>query len=146
MERLDLANGVVAHHLQTLERNGLVKRRRVGTRVRFFPAETPIHQVEWIGEHQAAVLHVIQEHPEIQQAALAQMLGLTRQALQHHLKRLRDLGLVAHTRRGRTNRLRVPDDVRQRLSWCAGCQHTLVWRRSSSGQGVCPVCRSDIAI
>jgi len=69
---------------------------------RSLPALTP---------QELRILRDLAAHPGSAQASAAARLGMTRQALHYHVKKLEARGLVVKEAQGRETRCRVPDDV-----------------------------------
>jgi len=94
-ERTGLPNGVLVHHLRTLERHRLITSRRDGPLRRFaaatadFPAPAPPP----VTPMQAHVLEILRERP-MTQRQLAQRLGVTQQGANRHVKALERRGLL----------------------------------------------------
>lgn len=98
---LGVAWGTAIYHLGRLERAGLVAVRRVGGRSGHWPlgqapprgAPAPTGQ---------ALVDLVQQHPGLSQAELAQLAGIGAPAACKQLARLESAGLVAATRVGRS--------------------------------------------
>ena len=95
-ERTGLPNGVLVHHLRTLERHRLITSRRDGPLRRFaatpaaFPAPTP----RPVTPMQARVLELL-AGGSMTQRQIADALGLTQQGANRHVKALERRGLLA---------------------------------------------------
>lgn len=115
--------GALAHHMVTLEREGLVVRQRVGLRVTFHAgaAATVARQVPAL---QARLLALARAGP-ITQSEAARRLGVGRQALHYHVNQLRRAGLLELERAGRSADLHVPPSADGRLWTCLAC-HSLL--------------------
>lgn len=89
--RLGLANGEIAHHLHVLERARILKSARDGQMRRVYPIEYGrAPTVPELGERALAALR---ERPRTL-SALATDLGVSRQALHYHIKKLVEQRLV----------------------------------------------------
>jgi predicted transcriptional regulator len=97
-----LARGTVEHHIRVLERAALVKARRSGGEVRFFPADLEPRVVEsW-----SAVLYgrnrelsaLMIEHPDWCQKDFTDRLGIPRKEFRRYLRRLAQADLVQERR------------------------------------------------
>lgn len=115
--------GVLAHHMATLEREGLVRRQRVGLRVTFHAAAAGA-VARQVPALQARLL-ALARSGGITQSEAARRLGVTRQALHYHVNQLRRVGLLELEREGRSADLRVPPAAAGRLWTCAAC-HSLL--------------------
>jgi DNA-binding MarR family transcriptional regulator len=92
---LKLANGVLSHHLFTLEREGFIKSLREGTYRRYFPREAAVSERgQILSKLQKAILDVVRGSPGISQAAVAGKLGTRRQRISYNMRRLAMVGLV----------------------------------------------------
>jgi len=111
MVELGLGNGVLAYHLDVLEREGFIKSRREGMYKHFHPTGTTIGQrlsgtyYEYFGDTknkevaqlsklQRSILEVIQKEDGISQKQLAQRLGKSKQLVSYHVRKLDRAGLV----------------------------------------------------
>jgi predicted transcriptional regulator len=101
MKELNLKNGVLAYHLNTLEREELIRSLRDGTFRRYYPRsgrDVPF-------EIQKAIIEKIAQMPGIPEGFLADELGISRQVLDYHLDHLVQSGHVRMERRGKKNLL-----------------------------------------
>lgn len=70
-------------------------------------APAPPAAAESLGPQERRILEDLVAHPDAAQAAVAERLGLTRQAVHYHVKKLEARGLLAKTQVGRESRCRV---------------------------------------
>jgi predicted transcriptional regulator len=101
MKELKLKNGVLAYHLNTLEREELIRSLRDGTFRRYYPRsgrDVPF-------EIQRTIIEKIAQMPGIPEGFLADELGISRQVLDYHLDHLVQSGHVRMERRGKRNLL-----------------------------------------
>jgi len=99
MKELKLKNGVLAYHLNTLEREELIRSLRDGTYRRYYPRsgrDVPF-------EIQKAIIEKIDRMPGMPEGVLADELGISRQVLDYHLDHLVQSGHVRMERRGKRN-------------------------------------------
>ena len=99
MKELNLKNGVLAYHLNTLEREELIRSMRDGSFRRYYPRsgrDVPF-------EIQKVILDRVARMPGIPQGVLADELGLGRQVLDYHLDHLVQTGHLRMERRGKRN-------------------------------------------
>ncbi len=108
--RTGLANGTLRHHLQHLVRADVVRARASGGFTCYFPAgqatrnrvaAAPVLK----SEGAIAVFQAIWRRPGVTGHVLAEDIGLAGGTVGHHVKRLREAGLVEGQRSGRTVRL-----------------------------------------
>jgi len=97
--QLGLSHGAAAYHLRVLERNRLVRVRTVWTRRSYFPIDAPPPAAS--GPAHDVVLDALARRPGIRLADVAQELGLSRQLVHYHLRRLVQSGRVEAVREGR---------------------------------------------
>ncbi len=123
---LDVALGTVEHHVRALEKHGIVYAVEAGRRRTLYLSGV-------VDVRDAQMLHVLVkpvcarvmrgllERPEIGVAELAQHLGLPATTLGHHLRRMRDHGMVVHHQVGRESIYLVlePGRVRRLLQQVA---------------------------
>ncbi len=95
---LGLTNGVLAHHIHTLEREKYLRSIRDGRYRRFFIAGT---KVELVNSVEKLILWEIQSHSSINQSQIAKNIGLSRQALNYHIKKLVTHGSIITEKMGR---------------------------------------------
>ncbi|MHB1262263.1 MAG: winged helix-turn-helix transcriptional regulator [Thermoplasmatota archaeon] len=111
-----IAAGTVRHHLNVLERAGMVVERPHGATVRFF--EQKDSDADWVSvvmlrEPALKVLHDwLKQHPGSPQTGVLEAMeeqGWSRSTTQHRLSRLVDSGLVAIKLQGRYKMYSVAD-------------------------------------
>lgn len=129
--------GVLVHHLSTLEREGLVLRQRVGTRLHFYPAGTAPAPVLQLPQIQGRLLSLVRKGP-VSQAEAARQLGVSRQALHYHVNALHDLGLLTWKRQGREAPLSLAEGAAAKLWTCPSCRALLLG--GGAAGGTCPSC------
>jgi outer membrane protein assembly factor BamB/DNA-binding transcriptional ArsR family regulator len=134
-EASKVRGGSLAHHLATLEREGLVRRQRVGLRMAFYPAGAAA-AVRQLPSLQAALLRLVGKQT-MTQAEAARRLGVSRQSLHYHVSLLRDAGLLDAVRQGRETALGLTDVGKQRLWACPRCRSLLEGPRLGAR---CPAC------
>lgn len=90
-----LRRGALLHHVQALERHGLILGRNDGMHHRCYPAGTriPVEGPTVTGA-QARVLDLLAREGPLTQRAVAETLGITQQGASYHLKRLQRAGRV----------------------------------------------------
>ena len=83
--RMGMSNGVARHHVALLEAAGLVRTVPDGTLRRLWPVGEPARAVPPLRER---VAETVQTRGRVSSADLAHQLGVSRQALHYHVKRL----------------------------------------------------------
>lgn len=101
MNELELKNGVLAHHLRTLERGEYIRSARDGKFKRFYLWG---QNVDSLSEPQKQILEMIKEYPSITQSELAIHLNATRQAVNYQVKNLVKADLIRLEKDGRKTR------------------------------------------
>jgi predicted transcriptional regulator len=103
---LGLSNGVIAHHIHTLEREKYLRSVRDGRYRRFFVNGT---KVELTNSVELAILREIEGSPAINQSQIAKNLGISRQALNYHIRKLVKNGSIVTEKSGRETLCRRRD-------------------------------------
>lgn len=98
--RTGLAQGTLQHHVRKLVETGVLVRRRVGGYTCYHApgaADAQGLEAQAVGRSAAArrILAALEEDPSLSGTALAERLGMSRQSVHYHLKRLRASGLVS---------------------------------------------------
>lgn len=91
-----LSNGVARHHVALLQAAGAIRVVRDGSRRRLWPTEAP--RVEGAPELGERVLDALAARGPMRAGELAAELGVSRQALHYHLKKLERAGRVVARR------------------------------------------------
>lgn len=103
MEKLQLSNGVLVHHLNILEREEIIKSKRDGLYRRFYPIGfKPVKKLEDLTSIQKSIWKKIKENPGVHQSKIAQMLGVSRQVVNYHLNILLNAGFIQVKKTGKT--------------------------------------------
>ena len=103
---LGLSNGVLAHHIHTLERERYLRSVRDGRYRRFFVSGT---KVELANSMEQEILKEVEACPSINQCQIAKNLGISRQALNYHIRKLIRNGSIVTERVGRETQCRRRD-------------------------------------
>jgi DNA-binding MarR family transcriptional regulator len=103
---LDLNNGVLAHHLRTLEREDYVKSMRDGIYKRFYPVDAKIPRINGfsLDSIQGRMMEVIANHPGLTQKEVSVALDASQQVVSYHVKLLMDSGQLRTEKHGKTFR------------------------------------------
>jgi len=111
MGALGLSNGVLAYHLQVLERESLVKSRNEGMYKHFYPTGATISQdlkgpyygyldesnrikARDLSRFQHELLNLVRQKEGVTQKEVAQSLGKSKQLISYHTRKLSKLGLL----------------------------------------------------
>ncbi len=111
MVTLNLGNGVLAYHLDVLEREGFVRTRRQGMYKYFYPTGTSIGQnlggtfydyfgeanskkAEQLSKFQRNILNIIRNEEGISQKLLAERLGKSKQLVSYHVRKMTRAGFI----------------------------------------------------
>jgi predicted transcriptional regulator len=103
-EVLGVANGVLAHHLRTLEREEFIKSRKDGLLKRFYPMDMNIdidkHGIQ-VSQAQMEIVNIIKQQPGISQSEIARLLNKDRRAIAYHIKEMERMSMIRLERSGR---------------------------------------------
>lgn len=116
IRRLDLRNGTAAYHLQTLEREGIIKSRSDGRFRRFYPAE-----MKFIGSHlrptklQKIILETVQEKEGMSQIEIAKTLDISYAIVHREIKRMSLIGMIRLQRHGISMMCFLAEEWQERL-------------------------------
>jgi outer membrane protein assembly factor BamB/DNA-binding MarR family transcriptional regulator len=104
-DALELSNGIVAHHLHTLEREGLVQSMRDGMYRRFFPANAKLPpEDEGHFNIQKRIVAVIRDNPGISQKEIALKVGVSSPTVNYHVSVLSTARMIRIEKFGRRTR------------------------------------------
>jgi len=110
-DALELSNGIVAHHLHTLEREGLVQSMRDGMYRRFFPANARLPpEDEGHFNIQKRIVATIRQNPGISQKEIAQKVGVSSPTVNYHINVLATARMIRVEKWGRRTRCYVVED------------------------------------
>jgi outer membrane protein assembly factor BamB/DNA-binding MarR family transcriptional regulator len=110
-DALELSNGIVAHHLHTLEREGLIQSMRDGMYRRFFPANAKLPpEDEGHFNIQKRIVAIIRDSPGISQKEIAQKAGVSSPTVNYHVSVLSTARMIRVERFGRRTRCFVVED------------------------------------
>jgi predicted transcriptional regulator len=111
----EMANGTLVHHLRILEHQEYVKPVRDGFRTRFYVRGPKITPQPYLTRTQQDLLDFISSNPGITQKELAALVGLPRESVSYHAKRLASQGQLEVRTQGKWRRYFVPEPESQRL-------------------------------
>lgn len=109
LRELELSNGTLVHHLRVLEAQEFIKPHRDGVRTRFYLRGPKVVPTAYLTRTQQQILDAIASRPGVTQKGLAGALGLPREAVSYHTKRLAAQG-----------QLQVRQDGKWRRYWRVG--------------------------
>lgn len=88
-DTLNLTNGTLAHHINILERERIIKSIRDGKYRRFFPVGTKIIKRAYPTKIERLILEIVEENPGITQKEIAKQLGISQPTVSYHITKLR---------------------------------------------------------
>ena len=97
---LGIKNGTLSHHLLKLEKEGLVKSKKIGIFRRFYPSGGDVPK-----DLEEKIIDVIIDSPGISQSSVAKRLDITRQVANYHINSLRRRGRLIVRKSGRTSEI-----------------------------------------
>lgn len=98
---LGLEVGVIAYHLNTLERGEYIKSRQDGQYRRFYPMDAKIDVKLILSALQQRIMNRIKADPGISQRNIATKVGVARKVVSYHVKILKDAGFIYVEKQGR---------------------------------------------
>lgn len=101
---LELSNGTLVHHLRILESQEFVRAYRDGFRTRFYLRGPKIVPTAYLTRTQQQLLDTIASNPGVTQKELSQLLGLPRESISYHAKRLAAQGQLQVRQEGKWRR------------------------------------------
>lgn len=106
---LELSNGTLVHHLRILEAQEFVKVIREGFRTRFYVRGPRVIPQAYLTRTQQAILEAIHGNPGVSQKELAGLVGLPRESVFYHTRKLEQVGKLAVQRDGKWRRYFAKD-------------------------------------
>ncbi len=104
-EQLAVTNGALAYHLRVLERSGYIRATRDGMYKRFWPMGMKIPKRRRLSTMQEAVVKAVRDNPEASQKRVAELLGVSNQVINYHVKELEQANILKVDRTHRSSRL-----------------------------------------
>jgi DNA-binding MarR family transcriptional regulator len=98
---LNLEVGVIAHHINKLEREEFIKSRQDGQYRRFYPMDAKIDVKLILSNLQERILNRVKTSPGITGATLAEHLGVSKKVVQYHVRVLQNAGFLVVEKQGR---------------------------------------------
>ncbi len=108
-DALDLKNGTLAHHLNILEREQIVKSMKDGKFRRFFPIGMKVSDRAYPTKVEKLILDIIRENPGIAQKDIADQLGMSQSTVSYHTAKLKEARRLRTERHGMSVRHYVED-------------------------------------
>ena len=107
MKDTGVKNGVLVHHLKTLDREGLIKSIRYGMFRRFYPKGVKIPQKEIanLSWFQIRIFNFIRTNPGITPKEIADEVGKSKQVINYHLNLMKNAALVRAEVQGKYTQL-----------------------------------------
>ena len=98
---LQLEVGVVAHHINKLEREEFIKSRQDGQYRRFYPMDAKIDVKLILSQVQENILNWIKRNPGIAGSTIATQIGVDRKVVTYHINVLQNAGFIYTEKMGR---------------------------------------------
>ncbi len=113
IRRLGMHNGEAAHHLHTLEREGIIWSRNDGRYKRFYPAgmrlaEVPVN----LNPLQTDIFEILRERDGLSKSELSRALEASFQTVHRHVSSLATMGVVRLERKGLSVKCYIAEDWR----------------------------------
>jgi len=97
---LGIKNGTLSHHLMKLEKEGLIRSKKIGIFRRFYPSGGDIPK-----DLEERIIDVILDNPGISQSSVAKELDITRQVANYHINSLKRRGRLIVRKSGRNSEI-----------------------------------------
>jgi predicted transcriptional regulator len=110
MKATSVKNGVLVHHLNTLEREELIKSSRDGVYYkRFYPigVKLPPKEIDGLSWFQIGIFNLIRTNPGITPKKISEELGKNKQIINYHLKLMKKADLIRGKVKGKFSTLYV---------------------------------------
>jgi len=107
--KLDFRNGTLAHHLNVLERERVIKSVRYGKYRRFFPVGMTVSRKAYPTEVEQEILDVVRRKPGINQKSIAKKVDKSKSTVNYHIDKLREYNIIRTEKNGLSLRHYVVD-------------------------------------
>jgi len=97
---MGIKNGTLSHHLIKLEKEGLVRSKKMGIFRKFYPAGGDVPK-----DLEEMIIDVVLDNPGISQSSVAKRLEITRQVANYHINSLKKRGRLVVRRAGRSSEI-----------------------------------------
>jgi len=96
--------GTLRHHLNYMEREGLVRASSQGMFKRYYPTGAHLDPEKMVKGNREAILEVIGRYPGVSRKDLSSIIDVPKQTLSYHLQKLLEDGAVRKERAGNSSR------------------------------------------
>jgi predicted transcriptional regulator len=103
--------GTLRHHLNFLEREGLVRVNYEGMFKRYFPTGAHLDPNRMEKGNRESIMQVLRRYPGISQSDLRSIVGIPKQTLSYHLKKLREEGRLKNESSGNGSSLFLQTNI-----------------------------------
>jgi predicted transcriptional regulator len=120
---LGLNNGGLTYHLRTLEREELIRARRVGIYKLFYTTKTQIPETIGLGlnEVQKTIVENIRTNPGITQTEIgAKIPDKSQRTISHHIKTMERKGILVLEKEGRDTKCFIADTYEEQAEVSSG--------------------------
>jgi predicted transcriptional regulator len=147
--KLGLKNGTLAYHLRVLEKNELVRMRRVGLNKRFYPYQMKVPteeelKMQLLNPTQQRVRDEIEINPGVTQNKLMKITGLSQQTLSFNLKGLIEKNVIRSTKEEKENRYYLNPYGAAPLEPFKACPHCNKVFKAKERPQFCPYCAKEL--
>ena len=128
MKTLDIGSGTLSYHLDVLEKERLINSRREGIYKIFYPrlwksTEAPkpllFFSTGALKKNfrpsilEQKIINMVEEFPGITQVEIAEKMGISKQSLNYHIRKLRRANVITLKREGGTTRCFLNETVNE---------------------------------
>lgn len=99
--KLDLKQGVLSYHLNTLEKHEMIKSIQEKSYRRFFLCGTKVDARTFLTDIQSSIVDLIMDSPGISKSAVSKKLGRSRPLISYHINILKEARLIEVRKEGR---------------------------------------------
>jgi predicted transcriptional regulator len=99
---LGIKNGTLSHHLIKLEKEGMIRSKKIGIFRRFYPSNGEVPK-----DLEERIIDVVLNNPGISQSSVAKRLDITRQVANYHINALKRKGELIVRRAGRSSQIYI---------------------------------------
>ncbi len=110
-EQLGVTNGALAYHLRVLEKADYIRAARDGMYKRFYPVGVKIPKRRRLSTFQESIVKTVRDKPALSQKDLAELLGVSNQVINYHIKQLEGANIIRLERDGRSSRVFLGPDA-----------------------------------
>jgi DNA-binding MarR family transcriptional regulator len=110
-EQLGVTNGALAYHLRVLEKADYIRAARDGMYKRFYPVGVKIPKRRRLSTFQESIVKTVRDRPALSQKELGELLGVSNQVINYHIKQLEGANIIRLERDGRSSRIFLGPDA-----------------------------------